>query len=610
MGSLGGSLGAECVVVKMASSHLLLCLLLLSPIVVGAEPAPLRLTILHTNDLHSHCESFREAGHEQGGMTRLVTLLKQLRTPQTITVDGGDIFQGSLFYQTYHGEIEVELMNRAGFDLGTIGNHEFDDGPANLASQLAKARYQLINCNLDTSAQPELGKHFQASTIRELGGQKVGFVGAMTPDLEQLANHLEGVKILRVNGDWLVPVRQAVDALRAQGVDKIIMVTHCGVNYDREIAEKIPEVDVIIGGHSHTRLDQPIDVAHADGSHCLIVQTGSYCRTLGQFELAFDAQGRVDVPNTHYRLHDLSEAVAEDAELKAYLQSKSAPFEAAREDLHSIATVTFEDKWGLEDSALGDLITDAFAAYGRQHGAAIALHNRGGIRASLQAGPLRKDLLEAVLPFDNKLCLVEVPGAQLRKVLQQSLQGERLNHYLEIHGLRYGYDPDSRQLLFVQAQDLQGRWRLLRDDTQYGVAINDYNFGGAEGFDFGSSKLKQNTGRRLSEFLVDYVRSHPTISPPPGGRIVPLSLQARIERGGLRLSKLPAGAKVSLYQGSGPGLETLKDGKLVALSAARPLAARVGADGCYRIPKGVSWVEAVASRGGQRWLSHPLRISP
>ncbi|MFN8608537.1 MAG: bifunctional UDP-sugar hydrolase/5'-nucleotidase [Vulcanimicrobiota bacterium] len=573
-----------------------------------AQAEPLRFTILHTNDLHSHCESFREKGHEQGGMTRLVTLLRQLRTPQSIVVDGGDIFQGSLFYQTYHGEIEVEVLNRAGFDLGTIGNHEFDDGPANLALQLSKARYQLINCNLDSSAQPELGKCFKPWAVRELSGQKVGFVGAMTPDLESLANHLEGVKIQRVNGDWIVPVRQAVAELTAQGIDKIIMVTHCGVNYDREIAEKIPEVDIIIGAHSHTRLDQPIDISHADGSHCLIVQTGCYCRTLGQFDLAFDGQGRVEVSNTRYKVHDLSEEVPEDPELKAYLASKSGPFEAAREDLHSVATVTFEAEWGLTDSPLGDLITDAFAAYGRQHGAPIALHNRGGIRANLEAGPVRKDLVEAVLPFDNKLCLADVRGEKLRKVLQQSLQGERLNHYLEIHGLRYGYNPNTHRLLFVEAQDMSGRWRALQDKAEYRVAVNDYNLGGAEGFDFGKPRRIENTGKRLSEFLISFVRSHPRISPPPGGRIVPLVLQARLEQGFLRLDGVPKGARVNFYQGKGEGLERAQNGSILPLIAARPLRLSPQADGRYALPPGVQWVSAEATQDQQRWLSNPVRV--
>lgn len=532
----------------MLKRTLPLFLLLCSPVL--AEP--LRLTILHTNDIHSHDEPYRERGRNIGGMARISTLLKQLHSEggNQITLDAGDIFQGSPFYQFYHGEVEVELLNRAGYDIGTIGNHEFDDGPVNLARQLKRARYQLINCNLDTGGYPELSACYVPSAVREFGGEKVGFIGAITPDLEILANHLEGVKVQREKGDWLVPLRREVERLQAQGIDKIVLLTHCGVNWDEEIARGIPAVDVVIGGHSHTRLEEPIDIPHPDGSHTLIVQADCYTRCVGKFQVAFDAQGRVDVPSCQYQLLDVTDKIPQDPQITAYLEEKGKPLAARLEPLGSEAATHFEDKFGdlYWDSPLGDLVTDAYADFAAQYGATIALHNRGGLRSRIEAGPLTRGQLEAVLPFDNKLVIAEVTGAQLKKVLEHSLAAEPGSRFFDVHGLQIGYKPQSpegHKLTFARVLTPKGKWEALRPQGRYRVAVNDYNFGGGEGYDFGKSPVIASTGKRLSEFFIRYARSHPKLSVVSPARIAPLQ----------PLSEPPAAdASLTLFAGEGPGV--------------------------------------------------------
>jgi 5'-nucleotidase / UDP-sugar diphosphatase len=581
-----------------------------------AEPAPLRLTILHTNDLHSHNEPYRERGRNLGGMARITHLLQQMRAQggNTVTLDAGDIFQGSPFFQLYKGEVEVELLNRAGYDIGTIGNHEFDEGPVNLAKHLKNARYKVISCNLDTSKYPELTACYTASAVREFEGQKVGFVGAITPDLEGVANHLEGVKLVKDNGDWLGPIRRAVADLKTQGIDKIVLLTHCGVDSDRELAAGVPDVDLVIGGHSHTRLETPVEVARPDGSRCLIAQADCYARSVGKFDVAFDAQGRVDVAQTRYKLLDVTDAIPEDPSVKAYIEEKAKPLARSREDLHSRAAQHFEDvlddyRW---DSPLGNLITDAFASFGRRHGAPIALHNRGGMRSRIEAGPLTRGQMEAVLPFPNRLLIVEVSGAQLKKVLEHSLAGDRSGRFFDVHGIKLAYkpeQPDGKKLVFVLTQDLHGRWQPLRSDSTYRIAMNDYSFGGGERYDFGKSKVLLDTGERLSEFLVAYAKSHPVLGATKPSRIVPLQLAARRVKDELYVRGLPPGAVVTLWQGAGPGAESVAGGVPVPLQAPRPLQARLlrrsGGEAVWRLPAGVRWVAVVAHAGGDVRIGRP-----
>lgn len=594
----------------MKKTRFWMALLVGLPSLAWAEP--LRLTIFHTNDMHSHVEPVRTRGRELGGFARISTLLKSMRVGEghQITLDAGDIFQGSAFYELYKGEVEVELLNKLGYDIATIGNHEFDDGPVNLARQLKRARYQVISCNLNTSSFPELSACYTASAVREFGGQKVGFVGAITPDLEEICNRLDGVTVKRENGDWVPPVRAEVERLQAQGIDKIVLLTHCGVNFDRELAAGVPAIDVIIGGHSHTRLDKPITVSHPDGQHTLIVQADCYSRCVGRFEVEFDSQGRVDIPKSHYQLLDVTDQLALDPEVVAYLEEMAKPLAASRAPLGCEAVGHFEDDFSdlFWDSKLGNVITDAFVEGAREHGASIALHNRGGIRSRIEEGPLNRGQLEAVLPFDNKLVITEVSGTQLKKVLEHSLASAPRRRFFDVHGLQIGYKPsapEGQKLTFVRVQSPQGQWQPLEEQQKYRVALNDYSFGGGEGYDFGQSPVVKATGRRLSEFFIDYARAHKQLQAQAGARIAPLQPSALFQGRILPASALGPGASLTILEGSGPGVTSWK-GIPVPLAQAR-VVSQLSGPGPWKVPASRKWTALVGESGNQRklWLLPP-----
>ncbi|HND68951.1 MAG TPA: bifunctional UDP-sugar hydrolase/5'-nucleotidase, partial [Candidatus Obscuribacter sp.] len=459
------------------------------------------LTILHTNDLHSHAEPFLERGKNVGGMARIAHLLRKLKkeNKNCLTIDAGDIFQGTPLFTRYKGEVEVELLNKLGYDLYTIGNHEFDEGGINLADKLARARFDVICANLDAAQLPALARVMKPSVIKELGDSKVkvGFVGAITPDIESLSMRRDGARLKRdatkaKEAAWLAPIQEEVSKLKDQGIDKIILVTHCGVDYDKVIAENIAEVDAIIGGHSHSRLSEPVLVNRGEAGPCLIVQTGSYGRSLGQLQLTFDKNGSVLPEKSKYRLLAVNDRLPEEPDVKAYIDKMAEPLKILKETVLTRADGNFDNSWRLyrHDSALGDLIADAFLDAGQSQGVQVAMENRGGIRSFIDRGPITLEKIEEILPFDNHLACATVTGKSLLRNLEHSVAGSLGGRFLDVSGIKFAYDiekaPGSR-IVFALVKDKEGNWKRVEDTATYRIGMTDYSFNGGEGYDFSSA---------------------------------------------------------------------------------------------------------------------------
>lgn len=514
----------------------LISLLLLVSQALASEQSPsadLRFTILHTNDLHAHDDAFSDRGKLVGGMSRIAHAIQEIRAEKpnnVVVVDAGDIFQGTPYFKLYHGEVEVESLNKAGYDIFTIGNHEFDDGATNLAKQLARAKFEVISANLDTTAVPALNKLVKPSTIKTFNGQKVAFVGAITHNLRDVALNTEGVFVKSTGAStWTEPIRDEVERLKKQGVDKIVMITHCGVEDDKDLAQAVPDIDIIVGGHSHTRLDKIVYVPHADGSKTAIVQTGSYGRALGRLDVAFDGKGQLDIPETKYKLINIREQIPEHPEVKAYLNEKVKPFLSLRNTVAGISTGEFDNQFRLYpwDSPIGNLITDALADGGAKYGATIALQNRGGIRGRIDRGMITAEKLDEVLPFENHLVVATVSGATLTKALENSVSGNLGARFLDVHGLKVEYDPRKKagqRLVSLQAEDKNGKWSEVKPNGEYRIAINSYSFNGGEGYDFKDAKDVVETGRRLSSFMQDYLVKHQKVAPQRPSRIYPVGI--------------------------------------------------------------------------------------
>jgi 5'-nucleotidase len=249
-----------------------------------------RITLLHTNDTHSRIEPFGPGSGSltgRGGIARRATLVKQIRatTPNVLLLDAGDVFQGTPYFNEYKGFLDYKLMSMCGYDAGTLGNHDFDNGVDCLVAAMAEAKFPFLICNLDMKGAPSLAARVQPYLVREFPGVKVGITGA-TVDFKGLVspkNHL-GVT-------WLDPyesLRPVVRRLRdVEKVDLVVVLSHLGYDLhgyaadDLHLAREVPGIDVIIGGHSHTFLDAPVKVGDTE-----IFQVGFAGVNLGRMDYA------------------------------------------------------------------------------------------------------------------------------------------------------------------------------------------------------------------------------------------------------------------------------------------------------------------------------------
>lgn len=264
-----------------------------------AEPKK-HLTILHTNDVHSHIEPFpAEDPHfaNQGGVARRLSLIQKLRAqnPNTLLLDAGDIFQGTPYFNFYGGELEFKLMSMLEYDAATIGNHDFDNGVDGLAAQMPNAKFKMISSNYDFSntIMDGLTKPYE---IFNVDGVKVGIFGVGI-QLQGLVN-----PAMSKETKYLDPIEIAQDMTRIlkeeKQCDLVICLSHLGYEYkydkvsDLVLAKNTKNIDLIIGGHTHTFLPKPTIAKNADGKDVMVNQVGWGGINLGKVDFYFDTSGK------------------------------------------------------------------------------------------------------------------------------------------------------------------------------------------------------------------------------------------------------------------------------------------------------------------------------
>lgn len=260
------------------------------------------ITILHTNDVHSHIEPFDVTDPKfpnQGGVSRRYTLINNIRkkNPNTLLLDAGDIFQGTPYFNFYGGELEFKLMSKLGYDVATIGNHDFDNGIEGLYAQLPHAQFQFVSANYDFSNTIMEG-HTKPYKIFVKDGIRIGVFG--------LGIKLEGLvgKKLYKETEYLDPVEITQDIGRTlkeeEKCDLIICLSHLGYHYrndkisDMKLASLTKNIDLIIGGHTHTFLDKPTVAQNVEGKNMLINQVGWAGVNLGRIDFFFDSSEKVE----------------------------------------------------------------------------------------------------------------------------------------------------------------------------------------------------------------------------------------------------------------------------------------------------------------------------
>ncbi|HEY0213688.1 MAG TPA: 5'-nucleotidase C-terminal domain-containing protein [Paenirhodobacter sp.] len=506
----------------------------------GGAQADYTLHVLHTNDLHSRiepinkfdstCSAEEDAKAECfGGIARVATKVAQLREQlagqNVLLVDVGDQFQGSLFYTTYKGRDTAEFMRAIGYQAMALGNHEFDDGPGNLRAFLDQVDFPVISGNLDLSRSQDLRGHVGRSLIMDIGGQRIGLVSALAVDTPETAS--PGPDVLFQNeADSL---NAQVAELHAQGVTQIVALTHVGFVRDQQLAAQVPGLDAIIGGHSHTLFSNTIEGAAKYPTmvnQVPIVSAYAYSKYLGHLILVFGDDGRLKSATGEPVLLDAT--VAPDPVIAARVAELAQPIAAVRARVVGEAAPGID---GLREScraaecAMGNLVADAMLDRVKDQGVAIALENGGGLRASIDAGPITMGEVLTVLPFQNTLSTFQARGSTVVKALENGLSQveQGAGRFPQVAGLRYVWDPKAvagERLVSVEVQGKDG-WGPIAPDRLYGVVTNNYVRTGGDGYRVFAAEAQNayDFGPDLADVTAEYLARSGNYHPYLDGRI-------------------------------------------------------------------------------------------
>lgn len=514
-----------------------------------AAHADYALTILHINDMHSRLEPINKydstckaeddaAGKCFGGIARVKTKIDERRAAiraaggNVLALDAGDQFQGSLFYTTYKGAAAAEFMNLIGFDAMAVGNHEFDDGPEGLAGFLDKARFPVLLGNADVSGSDILKGRLTGHIALEVGGGKVGIIGVVAEDTGELSSSGSDVVFQRAE-DY---IRSAVAELEGRGVNKIIALTHTGLPRDREIAAAVAGIDVIVGGHSHTLLSNtaeraadsyPVWVKNPDGINVPIVQAGAYSKYLGEIEIKFDDAGRV--VSAEGEPHLLDASVTPDPTVSARLSELGAPIEALKNRVVAETSAAIDGDRGSCRSGeceMGNLVAEAMLDRVKDQGIQIAVQNGGGLRASIDAGPVTMGEVLTVLPFQNTLATFKLKGADIVAALEGGVSQveDGKGRFPQIAGFKFAWSravaPNEGRVKSVEVM-AGGAWTPIEPDKVYGVVTNNFMRGGGDGYKVFATKAADayDYGPGLETVVADYLATAGSYKPFLDGRI-------------------------------------------------------------------------------------------
>lgn len=476
------------------------------------------LTLLHTNDTHGHLLPFsypetappgsEAAGLTQrrdiGGIARRAALVRTIRAERqrrhvpVWLVDAGDFSDGTYFSLAYHGQADVAAMNAAGYDFGIPGNHEFNHSAAQLKKLISLADYPVLCANaVDKATGRTLAP---AYALRTVGPLKIALFGLVTHEARKYPAARKGMQIL----DEVDTARRMAAELRPQA-DIVIAISHCGRELDRRIAAAVDDIDVIIGGHSHSRLPAGELVWHSDAlkaddvNGTIIVQNYQWGGELGRLDLLFaqDDQGAWHVDRYRARLLPVTAAIGEDETVAAVVQRFRKPIAARYDAVIGRAAGDFvtvrHDR--AEYNLMADAIRDTF-------GTDFVLENIGGVRAPLVKGPITRGDLVAMDPFQNTIMTFTVSGAQLKRLLRAEQPA--------VSGVRYRVEAGRLVEATCAGQ-------VVDDAKTYTGAINSY---------YAAQLLRDvrvhDSGKKRRQVLADYIRRKGTVSPAYDGRRIVL----------------------------------------------------------------------------------------
>ena len=484
---------------------------ILVPGAAFAEPAQLR--ILHFNDVYELSPS-----GGRGGFAPLMTLLREERADAEnhLTLVSGDFLSPSLLSGLDEGANMVAMFNAVDVDYVSLGNHEFDFGPDVLLERMGESDFAWINTNvLDRSGDP-FGRS-TAMALEDVGEYQVGIFALLTPETDALSSPGSAVVFAPI----VETAAQAVASLQDQGADVIVALTHLTIAQDRELADAVDGIDVILGGHDH----DPITFYEGD---VLIHKSGSDAHYLGVIDLAIDTvetrRGPAISVIPSWEMRSTA-GVAPDAQLAALVQQYEDKLDAELNVVIGTTSVELVSRRGdvrSRETTMGNLIADAMRE-GVE--ADIAITNGGGIRGDRSYEPgtqlTRRDI-QTELPFGNVTVLLELTGEQVLAALENGVSQveDVAGRFPQVSGLAFSFDSSKPAGSRVTSVTVGGR--ALSPNAVYRVATNDYMANGGDGytaFAGGRPIIDASAAQYMASMVIDYIAAAGTVSPQIERRI-------------------------------------------------------------------------------------------
>jgi len=535
-----------------------------------------RLQIVHINDTHSHIEPIpltlkidnNITGLYVGGYAKLAKYIKDIkkRDSHAIALHAGDAVQGTLYYILFKGKADVDALNQMELDAMTLGNHEFDDGANILATDFVlRAKFPIISCDVDMQNNPKLKGKVKPYLIKNIDGQKIAIIG---DTVDSSASSQPGPTIQFLN--YLTTAKKYVKELKTKGINKIIFLTHIGYDTDKYLATQIEDIDVIVGGHSHTLIGNfsnlgleskgpyPTIVEH-NNSRTLVLTAWKWGEVVGDINVTFDNKGVITsytanpvilTGDKFFRKNNAGKMVEVDNNVKKEIEKQISKIKNLKIEQDDKSVDVIIDKYKKQvdkymqlkigeatqtltnnrlpndDGSDGSMVAPyvALSIYekvNKTYGCDFVLQNAGGVRKEIKQGPITLGEVYNILPFNNSIIIIKMKGKDILKMMKNLvkislIEKKETGVYPYFAGAKMTLDIDNDIISSFKIKN-NSQWIEIEPDKEYSFATNSFIARGKGYYEEISKKAisKYDTGFIDTDIFIDYIKTHKILKPLP-----------------------------------------------------------------------------------------------
>ena len=552
---------------------LYIVILIVTTFFLSANSKDFTLNIIHMNDIHSHLDEEtmsltfdgKKLHTKVGGYPRVATLIKEKikKYKNTLLLNAGDALQGTLYYTIFKGDIDAKMMNTLPWDAFVLGNHEFDDGDINLNNFISKIKVPIIAANVYADKNDILFNKWKSYIIKDFDSKKVGIIGIDTLNATKYSsNPSKNIKF----EDEVKTVKKYVKKLKSIGVNKIILLDHYGYVNDIKLASEVKDIDVIVGGHSHTlmgdfgflglksNIPYPKIIVSPKGDKTCIVQAYAYGKVVGDLKVVFDKSGKVltckgtpilalsdnfKIKNSNSHYVEVDEALKEkikkfinkndnikiikkDVSIQAILDKYKKTLDKKETQIIGYAMQTIYniripgEHYGIDKginlpqgSEVVPIVAKSF--YERVKNSDAVILNAGAVRTNIKKGGISIKDAYTLLPFSNTLYSIPLSGVNVHQIIEDALDSVIVRNssgsFPYAYGLRYDIDMlkiKGKRVQNIEILDKQSyKFQKIKKEKIYNITTISYLASGKDGYDtFAGVKGKDTYFDYANSFVV------------------------------------------------------------------------------------------------------------